>query len=295
MEWILDHRTAELTVLFKAFTHLGDAGFFMAFVSLGYWLWRPGLFTRFSLLLLASTMLNVTLKEIFQVPRPEGAQLIHAMGWSFPSGHAQNAAAIWPWLALELGAWRASARRWLWPVVILVVFGVATSRVYLGVHTPRDVIAGAALGSVIGVTAWRLGRHVPAWWPDLGPHLQATAIAAGVAAWAGVVLWISRDPAAPTAGGGLVGFWIGAIYQRHRLRFLPSTEGWRPLTVIALGLSTMVALRIGLKAAFVTLGVSPAITDLIRFSIIAAWISFLGPWLFIRLGLMNSRPRPARP
>ena len=292
MEWIIDQRTAELTVLFKAFTHLGDAGFFMVFVPLGYWLWRPGLFTRFSVLLLASAMLNVTLKEIFQVPRPDDAQLIHAMGWSFPSGHAQNAAAIWPWLALELGARRSAGRRWLWPVVILVVFGVAASRVYLGVHTPRDVFAGAALGSVIGLAAWRLGRHVPAWWPDLGPHPQAAVIAAGVAAWAGVVLWVSRDPAAPTAGGALVGFWVGAIYQRHSLRFVPSAEGWRPLAVIVLGLGAMVAMRVGLKPAFGALGSPPAITDLIRFSIIAGWISFLGPWLFIKLGLMRARPGP---
>ncbi len=239
MEWLIDHRTAELTALFKAFTYLGDAGFFMVFLPLGYWLWRPGLVTRFSLLLLASTMLNVTLKETFQVPRPEGAQLIHALGWSFPSGHAQNAAAIWPWLALELGSWRPATHshlppsggtaRWLWPAVVLVVLGVATSRVYLGVHTPRDVIAGAALGGTLALAARRLEGHRPTSWSDLGPRSQAAIIAAGVAIWAGVILRLSSDPAASIAGGALAGFWIGTIYQRHGLRFVPPVEGWQPL------------------------------------------------------------------
>ncbi len=287
MEWILDHRTAELTALFKAFTHLGDAGFFMVFVPLGYWLWRPGLFTRFSLLLLGSTMLNVTLKEIFQVPRPDAAQLIHAMGWSFPSGHAQNAAAIWPWLALELGARRATIKRRLWPAVALVVAGVATSRVYLGVHTPRDVIAGGALGCVLGLAVWRLGRQAPAWWSGLGPHLQTAVIAAGVAAWAGVILEVSIDPAAPTAGGALAGFWIGAVYQRRGLRFVPSIEGWRPFTVIALGLGGIAGLRSVLGGALLALGAPPAVADLIRYFAVAGWISFLGPWLFLRLGLLQ--------
>ncbi len=300
MEWILDHRSAELTALFKAFTHLGDAGFFMVFLPLGYWLWRPGLLTRFSLLLLASAMLNVTLKETFQVPRPEGDRLIHALGWSFPSGHAQNAAAIWPWLALQLGSWRpgtdspsppsGGTARWLWPAVVVMVLGVATSRVYLGVHTPRDVIAGTLIGGTLALVAWRLEGHRPTWWSDLGPHPQAVIIATGVAVWTGVILGISSDPAASIAGGALAGFWIGAIYQRHGLRFVPSVEGWQPLAVIALGLGGVVALRVGLKAAFAAAGMPPGVDDLIRYAVIAAWISFFGPWLFVRLGLMRARP-----
>ncbi len=300
MESILDLRSPPLTALFSAFTQLGDAGFFMVFVPLGYWLWRPGLFTRFSLVLLGSTMLNVTLKEIFQVPRPEAAQLIHAAGWSFPSGHAQNAAAIWPWLALELssrlGPRQAASRRWLWPVVALMVVGVATSRVYLGVHTPRDVIAGVTLGGMLGLAAWRCGRQVPAWWEDLGPHLQAAVVAAGVAAWATIILRVSIDPAAPTAGGALAGFWIGSIYQRHRLGFVPSVEGWRPLAVIALGLGGIAAMRYGLDRLSlpsfggITLSAlrsAPGVADLLRYFAIAAWISFLGPWLFLKLGLLR--------
>ncbi len=295
MESILELRSAELTALFTAFTRLGDAGFFLLFVPLGYWLWRPGLFIRFSLLLLASTMLNVTLKEIFQVPRPDAAQLIHAVGWSFPSGHAQNAAAIWPWLALQLrsglsrgGQTQNRPRRWLWPLVALVVTGVATSRVYLGVHTLRDVVAGVALGGALAGLAWWLGRAGRlAWWQNLGPRLQVAMIAAGVAAWAVVILRVSTDPAAPTAAGGLAGFWIGSICSRHHLRFVPARRLASGAAVVGLGLAGVLGLRIGLKATFLAIGSTPAVADLIRYFAIASWISYLAPWLFLRLGLVG--------
>ncbi len=39
-------------------------------------------------------MLNVSLKELFEVPRPNLSPLIDASGWAFPSGHSQVSATI---------------------------------------------------------------------------------------------------------------------------------------------------------------------------------------------------------
>jgi undecaprenyl-diphosphatase len=77
--------------------------------------------------------------------------VVHVVGQrlhdhSFPSGHAQMAFALATLVVLIFG-------RRFWPV-FLVAMAVAYSRVYMGVHFPLDVFAGACLGSIIVVVTW---------------------------------------------------------------------------------------------------------------------------------------------
>jgi len=105
---------------------------------------RFGLFLLFSA---AATHLLVTLlKNFFSRPRPFEAlanviQLSFAHGGSFPSGHASNIFLIVTFLAL-----RAKKLNWFYIIAFLVAF----SRIYVGVHYPSDVIAGAAIGIIFG-------------------------------------------------------------------------------------------------------------------------------------------------
>ena len=64
---------------------------------------------------------------------------------SMPSGHAAGSAAGAVILAYLLG-------RWGWALGLLAA-AVAYGRVYIGVHYPGDVLAGAALGVVVGLAA----------------------------------------------------------------------------------------------------------------------------------------------
>ncbi len=87
-----------------------------------------------------------TLKKLFTRPRPfmaiEGVKpLIVAHGFSLPSGHATMAFAA----AFIL---TACFRKWY--IFYTLALLVAISRVYMGVHYPFDVIAGACLGTLIG-------------------------------------------------------------------------------------------------------------------------------------------------
>lgn len=69
---------------------------------------------------------------------------------SFPSSHATNifgAATVF-----ILGG----RPRWVWAPALLVASLVALSRVYVGVHYPFDVLAGAALGTLLGAAVFTI-------------------------------------------------------------------------------------------------------------------------------------------
>jgi undecaprenyl-diphosphatase len=68
--------------------------------------------------------------------------------FSFPSGHALNAFTIGTVLALSFPT--------LSPGIVLVAASVAASRVVLGLHFLSDVLAGVALGTLIGSSVFTL-------------------------------------------------------------------------------------------------------------------------------------------
>ncbi len=80
---------------------------------------------------------------------------------SFPSGHAALSFA-------QVTSWSLSHPRWyvIAPGVAWAA-SVATSRVWLGVHHPSDVLAGAVLGAALAVLVHELGPHItPAFLQD---------------------------------------------------------------------------------------------------------------------------------
>lgn len=105
-----------------------------------------------------SFFLDNVLKLVFQHPRPTQAIIAVPDSYSFPSGHAVAASALYITLALIAahGERRQRPRRILiWSGVAVAVF-VAWSRVYLGVHYFSDVIGGLLLGGAGSVAASRV-------------------------------------------------------------------------------------------------------------------------------------------
>lgn len=166
--WVVEHRAGWLTPLFEAASWAGTWG--------GLWLvlglLAAFLRSRWGVLLAAALAVAVAeaavpaLKAAVDRPRPAGglaeaAALVPAPhSSSFPSGHATTAFAGATVLALALP--RAAL-----PACALAV-AVAYSRVYLGVHYPGDVLAGAGIGCAIGAVAWLAVRRARRRLPRLG-------------------------------------------------------------------------------------------------------------------------------
>ena len=130
-----------------------------------------------------------SLKHAYARPRPfltlPEARLLMGRGgsYSLPSSHAAN------WFAGAVVAciYYRRSRWFMFPAATLV----SLSRVYVGVHYPSDVLAGAAVGSVVGGGGvwlanrlWRgLGRRwFPLWWRRM-PSLAAPVCHPDPLAW----------------------------------------------------------------------------------------------------------------
>jgi undecaprenyl-diphosphatase len=160
--WVVEHRSQPFDWLFVALSAAGQVSLLWIALAAGLAVLarRPPLFTT---LVTAATvwtadLLATLLKALVDRQRPyevipEADPLLRwDVAGSFPSGHAATSAAGAVVLAYLLGRWG------LW--LGLLAAAVAFSRVYVGVHYPVDVLAGAALGAGVGLLAIAVVRRL---------------------------------------------------------------------------------------------------------------------------------------
>jgi len=146
--WIVGHRLPLLDPIFEALSLAGTAGIIWYIAAIALFAGkriRLEAFTRFVLtVLLTWLIVERLLKPIIQRERPfvHGLQIpvlgIRAADFSFPSGHAAISFAA----AFALSRLVPRARVVWWALAVAIAF----SRIYVGVHYPLDVVAGALIG-----------------------------------------------------------------------------------------------------------------------------------------------------
>lgn len=95
-----------------------------------------------------SSILNPVLKNIFDRERPTLLRLIDISGFSFPSGHAMGATSYFGSIIYILNRHDSGISKGvLIGLSALFILLISTSRVYLGVHYPTDIIAGIIGGA----------------------------------------------------------------------------------------------------------------------------------------------------
>jgi undecaprenyl-diphosphatase len=117
----------------------------------------------FIAIIVGSPILNELLKLLFHRARPDFHRLIKINGYSFPSGHAMSAFAVYGVLSFLL--WRHIPTRWgrtlLIVTSIIMILTIGISRIYLGVHYPSDVIGGYfASGCWLAIAIWFYQRYL---------------------------------------------------------------------------------------------------------------------------------------
>ncbi len=157
------HRTASLAKVARAISLLGSPGFTAALavvVLLVLVVRLRGLPAAAFLAVAvgAGDLSYVLVKHLVHRARPPGA-LVHLPSFSFPSGHAVGAVALYVGLAwiVSRRARSAGVRLAVWAGALVLVTAIGAARVVLGVHYASDVIGGFALGAfwvVVAATGW---------------------------------------------------------------------------------------------------------------------------------------------
>ena len=288
---------------------LGEEQFYLVFLPLFYWSIDKRLGRQLGYIFLLAACFNNIAKNLFTQPRPfwidPSVQLSEAEGYGLPSGHVQNATAVY----LLLAAWFRRSRWWL--LAGLFIFLMALSRVYLGVHFLQDVVMGFALGLLVLAAflywqrafAERFSKRI------LGRRLLLM-IAIPVLLAAGYLLvlvirgapdlnvpWAAYVPAAELNAhedvvstiAGLLGFGVGMILESSRVRFRTDGPVWQRVARYLLGIAVAVGIWGGLRAVF------PAEPEwlalplrFLRYLLLLLWVTYFAPWVFVKVRLATA-------
>ncbi|MDE7299225.1 MAG: phosphatase PAP2 family protein, partial [Lachnospiraceae bacterium] len=160
---LAEHRSPAATAFFRTATWLGEELFVVAVLCMLYWCIHKRFAYRICFVYFISGIVVQVLKVTFRIDRPwvldpdflpvESA-MATATGYSFPSGHTQAATALFG-SCLFLVAGRQWKRNWQKIAVCCLcaaaIAAVGMSRMYLGVHTPKDVLVSFAVSIVPAV------------------------------------------------------------------------------------------------------------------------------------------------
>lgn len=212
------------------------------------------------------TVLNQFLKLICRVPRPwvrdpnftivESARA-EATGYSFPSGHTQNAVGLFGGMA------RWGGRRWVRLGLTALALIIAFSRMYLGVHTPADVGVSLVLAAALVLGLYPLMRRAQEKPRYMGYVLAAMLVVSGAFVVFVETCGFPADMDAENLASGIGNAWkmLGAVagmtlawlLDRRYIHFETQGVWWVQVIKVVVGMALLLAIKSGLKAPLLAL------------------------------------------
>ncbi len=282
-----------LDAVMYGITQLGGEAIFMAVAIVVFWCIDKSKGYFILTVGFLSTVVNQFLKLIFRVPRPwvkdpeftivEAARS-DAGGYSFPSGHTQNAVSTFG------GIFTFTKNRLFKAGCIAVIVLVAFSRMYLGVHTFLDVAAALILGVIILFIVYPLFKSHGANHKFIYGVLIATiVISVSYTAFAELYPWpsdMNPDNLAEgikngyTLSGACAGMLLSYFLDRKYINF--RTDAPLPAQILkcVLGLALVVGLKEILKAPLGYLFSGHELAHAVRYFIVVLTATCVWPITF---------------
>ncbi len=307
------------------FSFLGTEEFYLFILPFLYWCVDVRLGLRFGVILTVSDSLNIFFKLVFHQPRPfwvsDRVRAFSAEGsYGLPSGHAQHAMTVWGTMAAWLRGWL----RWL---MAALIFLIGYSRIVLAVHFPTDVLAGWLIGGLIlwaflkwetAVLAW-FNRFTLAQKIGLGfaasmllliislsglaflppadpPQWEITAARAFSLAPGQAAIHPRGTTGMVGVAGTFFGLVAGAILIFQRGGFDAAGKWSKRALRFGVGIIGLAILWLGLRMVFPRdVSLVSQVLRYVRYTLTGFWVTYGAPWVFIKLGLLDTAKVPDQP
>ncbi len=188
---------------------------------------------------------------------PDSEALADATGYSFPSGHSTNGASLFGG-----GAIRKELSKILRIFLGIIFVLIAFSRIYLGVHTPQDILVGSLVGLLV---MWLTVRLMA--WIEKHPEKDLLVMGAGIAIAVAVAIFaaVKSYPVDYNEAGELlvdgakmakdtykgagwcIGFLLGWVLEKRFIDFKTDVPMMTRITRLTIGLLSYYAVSLILR------------------------------------------------
>lgn len=223
--------------LFQLITICGEQIVLISIISIIYWTLDKKFGEYIAYSVLTSVLLNNSIKDIFKMKRPIGEEGIRtlreqtATGYSFPSGHTQSASSFYGAMAIYL------KKRVMYIIATIMIISIGFSRLYLGVHYPKDVIVGGILGVLTSLICYKLYNKV-----ENKMLLYVITFVIFIPA-----LTFAHSADFIKGMGTYLGFIIGICIEKKYVNFSIEVNKGNKIIRVLLGVVILLVLQLGLK------------------------------------------------
>lgn len=286
-------RTPILDKIMDVVTEIGGETFFIAAAIVVFWCISKNCGYYMLTVGFSGTIINQFLKLWFRIPRPwvkdpnftivESAREA-ATGYSFPSGHTQNAFATFGAPA------RYTKNTALRIVLIAMIVLIPFSRMYVGVHTPLDVGVSIIIGLVLMFGLYPLFKDM-----DAHPRRIYILFSVFIALAAAFVLFVEfykfpADIDMANLESGIksaymilfcaIGLILVFYFDHKHLHFPTEAVWWAQIIKVAVGLGISIGIKAGLKAPLMALFNGHGIAHGIRYFALVIFAGIIWPMTF---------------
>ena len=295
-------RTPFFDKLMGLVTNIGGESVFIAAAIIVFWCLSKSCGYYMMTVGFAGTIINQFLKLWFRIPRPwvkdpnftivESARA-EATGYSFPSGHTQNAFAVF---GAPARFFKNTALR---IIFILLIALTAFSRMYVGVHTPLDVGVSLIVGTILVFVIYPFFRDM-----DKSPKKVYIIFSIFIVLAAAFVAFVElydfpADIDAENYASGLksaymilfcaIGLMLTFFIDTKYVHFPTQAVWWAQILKVVLGLALTLAVRVALKAPLTAAFGANSVGDGIRYFAVVLMAGTLWPMTFGWFSLMGRK------